>query len=29
MVHGMAVVTGYVADFETTGTDIIDPWAGT
>ncbi len=29
LVHGMAVVTGNVADFEVTGADVIDPWAGT
>ena len=28
IVHGMAVVTGNVADFETTGAVVIDPWAG-
>ena len=28
MVHGMTVVTGNVADFETTGAQVIDPWAG-
>ena len=27
LVHGMAVVTGNVADFETTGAEVIDPWA--
>ena len=27
MVHGMTVVTGNVADFETTGAEVIDPWA--
>lgn len=27
MVHGMTVVTGNVVHFETTGADIIDPWA--
>ncbi len=26
--HGMAVVTGNVVDFETTGAEVIDPWAG-
>jgi len=25
--HGMAVVTGNVVDFETTGAEVIDPWA--
>ena len=29
MVHGMAVVTGNKADFETTGARVIDPWTGT
>ena len=28
IVHGMAVVTGNVADFKTTGAEVIDPWAG-
>ena len=28
LVHGMAVVTGNVADLEVTGADVIDPWAG-
>ena len=28
IVHGMAVITRNVADFETTGAEIIDPWAG-
>ncbi len=28
IVHGMTVVTGNAADFETTGADTIDPWAG-
>ena len=27
MVHGMKVVTGNVVDFETTGAEVIDPWA--
>lgn len=27
MVHGMTVVTGNVVHFETTGADVIDPWA--
>ena len=27
IVHGMTVVTGNVADFKTTGADVIDPWA--
>ena len=27
MVHGMTVVTGNRADFETTGVALIDPWA--
>ena len=27
LVHGMAVVTGNVADFKVTGADVIDPWA--
>ena len=27
MVHGMTVVTGNLADFETTGVALIDPWA--
>ena len=26
IVHGMAVVTGNVVDFETTGVRVIDPW---
>ena len=26
--HGMAVVTRNVVDFETTGAQVIDPWAG-
>ncbi len=26
--YGMAVVTGNVVDFETTGAEVIDPWAG-
>jgi len=26
IVHGMAVVTGNVVDFETTGAQVIDPW---
>lgn len=25
--HGMAVVTGNVVDFKTTGAEVIDPWA--
>ena len=29
LVHRMAGVTGNVADFEVTGADVIDPWAGT
>ena len=28
MVHGMAVVTRNVADFEATGALVIDPWTG-
>ena len=28
MVHGMTVVTGNVTDFEPTGAEVIDPWAG-
>ncbi|MCY3872974.1 MAG: type II toxin-antitoxin system VapC family toxin [Rhodobacteraceae bacterium] len=28
MVHGMKVVTGNVTDFEPTGAEVIDPWAG-
>ena len=28
IVYGMAVVTGNVADFATTGAQVIDPWAG-
>ncbi len=28
IVHGMTVVTGNIADFGTTGADVIDPWAG-
>ena len=28
IVHGMTVVTGNVVDFETTGAEVIDPWAG-
>ena len=27
IVHGMTVVTGNVADFGTTGAEVIDPWA--
>ena len=27
MVHGMTVVTGNVVHFETTGAEVIDPWA--
>ena len=27
IVHGFAVVTGNVADFATTGAQVIDPWA--
>lgn len=27
IVHGMTVVTGNVADFETTGAKVINPWA--
>ena len=27
IVHGMTVVTGNVVDFETTGAEVIDPWA--
>lgn len=27
MVHGMAVVTGNVVHFETTGAEVVDPWA--
>ena len=27
MVHGMTVVTGNVVDFETTGVEVVDPWA--
>ncbi len=26
--YGMTVVTGNVVDFETTGAEVIDPWAG-
>jgi len=26
LVHGMPVVTRNVADFETTGVEVIDPW---
>ena len=29
IVHGMTVVTRNVADFETTGAAVVDPWAGT
>ncbi len=29
LVHGMAVVTRNVADFENTGAEVIDPWKGT
>ena len=28
IVHGMTVVTRSVADFETTGAAVVDPWAG-
>ena len=28
IVHGMAVVTGNVTDFDATGVEVIDPWAG-
>ena len=28
IVHGMTVVTRNVADFETTGAVVVDPWAG-
>ena len=28
IVHGMTVVTRNVVDFETTGAEIINPWAG-
>ena len=28
LVYGMTVVTGNVADFQTTGAQIVDPWAG-
>lgn len=28
VVHGMIVVTGNVTDFELTGVEIVDPWAG-
>ena len=28
IVHGMTVVTGNIADFGTTGAEVIDPWAG-
>ena len=28
IVHRMTVVTGNVVDFETTGAEVIDPWAG-
>lgn len=28
IVHGMTVVTGNAVDFETTGAEVIDPWAG-
>ena len=27
MVHGVTIVTGNVADFETTGVQVVDPWA--
>ena len=27
IVHGMTVVTRNVADFETTGAEVVDPWA--
>ncbi|MDE0056567.1 MAG: type II toxin-antitoxin system VapC family toxin [Defluviicoccus sp.] len=29
LVHGMAVVTGNLSDFEATGVAAIDPWTGT
>ena len=28
IVYGMTVVTGNIADFGTTGAEVIDPWAG-
>ena len=28
IVHGMTVVTRNVADFKTTGAEVVDPWAG-
>ncbi|GMU43173.1 MAG: type II toxin-antitoxin system VapC family toxin [Xanthomonadales bacterium] len=28
LVHGMPVVTWNVADFETTGVEVVDPWRG-
>ena len=28
IVHGMTVVTRNVADFQATGAEVIDPWAG-
>ena len=28
IVHGMTVVTGNMIHFETTGAQVIDPWAG-
>jgi len=28
LVYGMTVVTGNVADFRTTGAEVVDPWAG-
>ena len=28
IVHGMTVATGNVVDFETTGAEVINPWAG-
>ncbi len=28
IVHGMKIVTGNVSDFEPTGAEVINPWAG-
>ena len=28
IVHGMTVVTGNIVDFESTGAEVINPWAG-
>ena len=28
IVHEMTVVTRNVADFDTTGAEVVDPWAG-